>query len=320
MQNYTSVHVSIDYPDQCVWREDNNFVLCTNRYGAYPLRGQLTVTAGGNTYNYDYTTEVGSLTFRLSPLLRMLPTYTQVMAVVVTTVDDGGGNQHSDTVKFDFYYHYGKTLQERHHGSCRIITYADAADTSKVEVFKPEGWRGGVFFAGAVTTVNTTPSEILTLDPGAWARTSIQFRGSVGSAVYSGDVWDERYDSMWDIRLVQVCPRRNGIKFVYYDTDGCKRYAIGDVLTKKMTAKREEYRRGGEVYNDVPRSLLNGYDGTVEVGFSDVDPLQYLEDIMLSPVVTTTRGGKEIKVIPTTLTLTREGKTKDIVISFKLDA
>lgn len=317
MRNYTSVYVSIDYPDQCVWREDNNFVLCTNRYGAYPLRGQLMVTAGGNTYNYDYTTEVGSLTFRLSPLLRMLPTKTYVEAVIVTTVDDGNGNQYTDTKKFDFYYHYGKTLQGRHHGSCRVVTYSDSTDIDKVDVLKPAGFTGHYSYAGNIVTLASSPAEVVTALPGLDPRVRVRMSGD---ATTTGDIWAERTEKILDIKLVQVCPRRNGIKFAYYDTDGCRRYAIGEVLTKKMAAKRDEYRRGGEVCNEVPRSLLTGYDGTIEVGFYEVDPLQYLEDIMLSPVVTTTRGGVEIEVIPTTLTLTRDGKTKDIIISFKIDA
>lgn len=319
MRNYTSTNVSIDYPDTCVWREDNNFVLCTNLYGAYPLSVLMTVTAGGNTYIYEYTTEVGSLTFRLSPLLRMLPTKTQVVAIVDFTVDDGNGNQHSGLEKFDFYYHYGKTLQERHHGSCRVITYSASTDIDKVDVLRAEGLGSSTFdYAGGSTTVLGTGAQVVTLTAQNNNRNKIRVYG--GSQAYFGDVWDETRESNYEIRLLQVCPRRNGIKFVYYDTDGCKRYAIGEVLNKKMAAKRDEYRRGGEVYNDVPRSLLTGYDGTIEVGFSEVDPLQYLEDIMLSPIVTTTRGGVEIEVIPTTLTLTREGKTKDIIISFKLDA
>lgn len=318
MRNYTSVNVSVDYPDLCVWREDNNFVLCTNRYGAYPLRGQLAVTAGGETYNYNYTTEVGLLTFRLSPLLRMLPTNTHVMAVAVTTVDDGNGNLHTDTVKFDLYYHYGKTLQERHHGSCRVITYADILDIDKIDVFKPYGWHGTFTYSGGIDTISSSDAMVETLVAQNLNRAVVNASGH--GQPWTGDIWNDRQENIWDIRLVQVCPRRNGIKLIYYDTDGCKRYAIGEVLTKKMAAKRDEYRRGGVVYNDVPRSLLTGYDGTIEVGFADVDPLQYLEDIMLSPVVTTDRGGSVIEVIPTTLTLVREGTTKDIIISFKLDA
>lgn len=318
MRNYTSANISADYPDEVVWREDNNFVYTKNLYGQYPMKCDLTLTIGGQTYTYSYTTEIGELTFRLSPLLRMLNTNTAMNGLLVVDSQDANANHYSDYVKFDLTYHYGKTLQERHHGSSRVIAYYEYADISKVDVYVPAGWKGNISYGGAMYfgIAGEQVYHAASISPSNY----VNFTNTNGTAVFTGDIWDEDKVLDWRLTFEQVCPRRNGIKLTYYDTDGCKRFAIGEVLNKKMAAKRDEYHRGGVVFNEVPRSLLTGYSGTIEVGFVNVNPMQYLEDIMLSPIVTTERGGKEIEVIPTTLTLVRDGKTKDIVISFKIDA
>lgn len=309
----------IEYPETLMWLLDNNFVRCVNRHGEYKLTATLDLTAGGVVTTYTHTTEIGDLTFRLTPYLRGLAHGTGIKALCSVTAYDSDDNPYSYTVKFDTKIVYGKTLQERHHGSEGVVTYESITDLQPLELLKPAGWAGRIIFGSNVVNYNNTDPDIVVqpyLSPHAII---VEYR-SLNTPIYRGDVWDETNGGNWDVRCVQVCPARNGIKLTYYNTDGCKRYAIGEVLKKTMSAERKEYRHGGVVCDEPPQSLVTGYAGTIEVGFRDVDPLQYLEDIMLSPVVTTARGNEIINVIPTTLQLVRDGLTKDIIITFKIDA
>lgn len=309
----------IEYPEKLMWLLDNNFVRCVNRHGAYKLTATLVLTAGGVVTTYTHTTEIGDLTFRLTPYLRGLGHGTTITALCSVTAYDADANPYSYTLKFDMKIVYGKTLQERHHGSEGVVTYERITDLQPLDLLKPAGWYGRIRFGSNLQIYNDTDADIVQqqyLAPGA---VEVHYRG-YGNPIYRGDVWDETYGKDWDVRCVQVCPTRNGIKLTYYNTDGCKRFAIGEVLKKTMSAERKEYRNGGVVYDEPPQSLVTGYAGTIEVGFRDVDPLQYLEDIMLSPIVTTTRGTDVINVIPTTLQMVRDGMTKDIIITFKIDA
>lgn len=311
--------MQIDYPETLMWLLDNNFVRCVNRHGAYKLTVRLDLTAGGVLTTYTHTTEIGDLTFRLTPYLRGLAHGTTITVLCSVTSYDADDNPASYALKFDTKIVYGKTLQERHHGSEEVVTYERITDLQPLDLLKPSGWTGRISFGSLSAYYNNTDPDIvaqqyLSPDP------IIVRYGMSNTPIYRGDVWDETHSSGWDVRCVQICPPRNGIKLTYYNTDGCKRFAIGEVMKKTMNAERKEYRQGGVVYDEPPRSLVTGYAGTIEVGFRDVDPLQYLEDIMLSPVVTTSRGNERINVIPTTLQLVRDGQTKDIIITFKIDA
>lgn len=319
MRQYTDTNMTVDYPEALMWLLDNNFVRCVNRNGAYKISVRLDLTAGGIVTTYSNTSEIGDITFRLTSYLRGLAPGTAISALCDVTAFDSHGNPFAHAVKFDTKYVYGKTLQERHHGSEGVVVYERISDLQPLELLKPAGWAGNIYF-GSMASSNSDPSpDIVSLPYVSPGIVEVQYR-SLTTPIYRGDVWDETNAGIWAVRCVQVCPPANGIKLTYYNTDGCKRYAIGEVMRKTMNAERKEYRRGGVVYDEPPRSLVAGYAGTIDVGFRDVEPEQYLEDIMLSPVVTTSRGSEMINLIPTTLQMVRDGVTKDMVITFKIDA
>lgn len=318
MRQYIDANMRIDYPETLMWLLDNNFVRCENSYGHFKLSVKIDLIVGGIVTTYSNTSEIGDITFRLNPYLRGLANGTNVTVDVVATAYDSANNQHNTLLNFSAKLVYGKTLQERHHGSEGIVVYEKSSDLNNLDILKPAGWTGVIFIGNNFVNYNSTDPDVVQRSY-SFGPKIILYSGS-GSPILRGEIWNDASELSWDVRCVQVCPARNGIKLEYYNTDGCKRFAIGEVLKKTMSAERKEYRNGGVVYDEPPKSLVTGYAGTIEVGFRDVDPLQYLEDIMLSPIVTTKRGSEQISVIPTTLQLVRDGETKDIVITFKIDA
>ena len=99
----------------------------TNLYGAYRMKVSVTITAGGGSATYTYTTQIGTLTVRLNQFLRSLPHGTAVNISWQTDVFDGT-NTYTDTGNFKTTWLFGKTLQERHHGSETIVTWCDSGD------------------------------------------------------------------------------------------------------------------------------------------------------------------------------------------------
>lgn len=300
----------IEYPEVVTWMLDNNFIHLQNLDG-YPIKVFVKVTNGGVGYYMNYESELDHLTFRLNPLLWSFGPSTFDIDVTITA----NGSTATKSLN-TFFVYYGKTLQERYHGSATVITYADANDLTAMEFYNV--WSGAAYPAtfqprpsGSLLTAS---DGVITVNMGDY--TYMRQSNSMYTATI-GDIWDSVTSNSFDYNLVQVCPKANAIKLEYYDTDGCKRYAIGEVLKKTMKATRADYVRGGVVYDAQPRSKVTDYQGTIQVGFAEVDPKQYLEDIMLSPTIVESVTGALLT--PNTLSLDRDGVTKDIIITFNID-
>lgn len=340
MQDITGKYGTITVPCCTIWREDNNYFRIVNGTpGALVVANPLTIDFSdlqGNLLESvtlsGVSSEVGDITFRLRPYLLA---YTPCIIDYHITAEfyDANGNL-KGTQKADgtIYCFYGKTFQERQHGSARVITIPpDFLSYHKsLDVFIPPCYSGVVQWGSnnpMQTSACQAVAEIGAPKPPARPDQPIHFSSSK-TPVMAGEFWDEREELSWDVDVKIVCPKRNPVTIHYYDTDGCLRFAVGEVLEKKMAVKRDEYHRGGAVYNTVPRSVFSDYDGTFDVGFADVDPLQFLEDILISHRCWI-HGRRqncicdienvEYEVIPLTLQLVRDGKTKDMVMTFKID-
>lgn len=328
-------HLYYEIPCCAMWREDNNYIYFRNTYGAYLLQINMVLTFqdfAGNileVVQIQPTSEVGEITIRLRPyLLAYTPCKVCVDIPVAHIYDINGKMDTVDKLNWCFNCFFGKTFQERQHGSSRIITLPSDYPlmTRGLDVFKPQCWEGTINFGGVGQLENSPCANVVTLKP-LTSDNRVLFTSSACSI--AGEVTSELAACNYSIEVRQICPRRNGIAIYYYDTDGCMRCAVGEVLEKKMAVTRDKYVRGGVVYNRQPHSMFTDYDGTISVGFSDVDPLQYIEDILFTPRAWVNGVRKncadcsdeevEYEVIPTTLTLTRDGRTKDIIINFLID-
>lgn len=305
-----STNTLIEYPEVVTWMLDNNFIHLKNLDG-YPIKVSVKVTNGGVDYYMNYESELDNLTFRLNPLLWSFGPSTFDIDVTITA----NGSTAAESLK-TFFVYYGKTLQERYHGSATTITYADSNDLSALEMYNiwSDAASPATFVPFPNPFVYNAYDGINTIN--AAGKNMIKHSNALLNNTI-GDIWDSVTSNSFFYNLIKVCPKANAIKLEYYDTDGCKRYAIGEVLKKTMKATRADYVRGGVVYDAQPRSKVTDYQGTIQVGFAEVDPKQYLEDIMLSPTIVESVTGALLT--PNTLSLDRDGVTKDIIITFNID-
>lgn len=306
----TQIHLEV--PTGNVWTMDNTFIRCYSDNVAYPISATVTLTDGGDTYTYTYDSEVSTLTFNLMPLIRQLP-FNNTISYNLSATNANGTYTYSGA----FVLLHGKTLNSRTHGSVRVLEYNESADLSSVEFYDHSTYgttltyySGGV--AQSVYNINPKIMVALNVDEG----TDIEL--AYGGLSPYGDLWGIDKGLHKKIRLRKVCPQKNMLKLEWYDLDGCKRLSIGQVTNDIMKAEREEYTRGVTV-EDVARSAVYGSTKEIKIGFTDVDPHEYLEDIMLSPTITTLFGLSTVELIPTTLTIDKDGSTKDITITFKIN-
>lgn len=304
----TNTNTKIEYPDVVAWLMDNNFIHLKQLDG-YPVKAQVEVV-NMQSYYLNHTSEIDNLTFRLNPLLRAFGPATVTIKVTVWS------NGQQDAVNLGkVYVYHGKTLQERFHGSAVKVPWVDASDLASVDFYNPFSGMGGT------TSYISTPFATIIGDGISQVPVSNITHNRItnsSSTVPIGTLWNYKLISNVVYAANKMCPVRNGIKLRYYDTDGCIRHVAGEVLKKTMKVTRQEYHRGGTVCDEVPRSIVTDYAGTMQVGFSDVPNDMYIEDIMLSPYVEECLMGR--RMVPTTLTLDRDYEdTKDVIINFLID-
>ena len=313
---FSSIDVKAEFPDNVLWTGDDNFVIFTQTSG-YTMKVTLEVLINGNLYYLKYQGENGAITMRLNDLLRAFAPCSFKMAATVTVY----GITEQDSLG-DHVIYYGKSLAERYHGSATIITYNDTSLLNQLEFYnlfsnEDNPTQTQILPNHDISTV-VSPIGISQHYCANSSRVIIRrTSGYTPATITIGELWNCSDLSVHTYCLKKVCPQRNGIELRYYDTDGCLRAAIGEVLNKKMKVEREEYLRQNSLINSVPRSVVTTYSGTIEVGFADVEPEQYIEDIMLSPIITELNTGAELT--PETLELDRDGETKDIIITFRIN-
>lgn len=307
------------YPESLAWSLDVNEVKVENLYGEYPIQTTMamTITHGGGSLSVTYTggSEIGLVIFSVK---NIAATYMpcRIDFVITSTYEDSNGSTYTDTFTDKFRVVPGKTWAHRHHASVGVITYEDTADLNGVEVLKPQGWTGNIVLGNNISTQSNTDARIVPMVYNS-GQVRIRFNGT-GASVYRGDVFAEQQQQSWQVRLVQVCPPRDGIKLTYYDSDGCKRYAIGRVLDVATGGVHIQYgTHADEIVQH--RHIVSDGESEISVGFADVEPLQYLEDIMISPSITAPRGTGTAQLTPTSAEVVRDGDTKDIIITFKID-
>lgn len=304
----TTNNVKVVYPDEIVWMGDNNWCDLTNTLND-PVGALLVITINGNSYNKEYNSQLNYERFSFDDVLRISTPGTVTVKIQVTA------NGTVDFVSFTFQLYYGRTLTSRHHGSVTDVLLP--IGVTSVDIFTP--LEGGTMYIGGVGSVFTGPK----ID--TFAITScgqyVNFFDNRLTQVpkWFGDLWNEEKKPWHTIKTHCVCPSDNGIVVKYYDTDGCLRYAVGEVIKVKDAAKNTEVRRRDSVIADIGKRIVSEFATEITIGIADVPKGAYLEDIICSHVCTIDRGGVSVEVIPVTLSVEREmEETKDYQLTFKV--
>lgn len=243
------------------------------------------------------------------------------------SIEEHGGS----TINSAFYVYLceGVSVPQRLHNSGTIITvpYAFTGSTlpSSVPIEVHDRFPSLIHVEPSTTTELGTIGKVTTSITSV--STSITITPNSPNSYLYGDIWDAKVcdnnnPQVLTLNVVTCVPER-GVFVQYTDVDGCVRYAMGKILSDTLGAEQTAYgARIAELCN-TPMRHIDKVKASVSVGFADVLPGECLEDIMLSKDVYMVRCGEShieelAKMVPTTLSIERDGDTKDIVINFDL--
>lgn len=319
MRTYTLNNTVLTYPNKLVFDGDRNVIEANASSPCTALGVKVCLQSDESVYVQcmsQGTHVVIDITEFLQANL-VINTSTMVKIYVYET----GGTPGFKYV--DFITNQGRTMPYRIHGSTTIVhvPWMYSTNPSNVSV--------DILANQRVMIGNDTLSEgvhhVQLANPGYEA--SINVRSHDVSATFEyGEIWDKHVATSIAGLLVNIdyirCLPKNGIIVRYTDTDGCVRYASGQVLVNTVGGEHTVYKKRFGAVN-APHHHIDAATEILKVGFDTVQPGEYLEDIMLSDDVSIVECGNAVindvaKIMPTTMTLERDGETKDIVITFKM--
>jgi len=305
--------VKVYYPDNRIWTRDNNYVVFkANNFSGFTAH--LRVTGNGQMFFHNYTTETDTIIISINDECRIIGSTSALWMTASAIV--GATTDSADIQDIELYR--GKSLINRHHGSEGVITYHPSDRPAAIDVYFPfDG--GHVICGGVQTTMQSRGVKTIALNA---ATNNIVMRDDrlTPSPKFIGNVWGEAEVTEHVVELREVCPSSRPIRIDYTNTDGCKRSIFGDVLKWTERATADDYRDNKTIYNREPNRIVTGYTCEAVVGFRDVEPSQYISDVLQASDCKLWRGGEAIGCTPVTMQLESDGKVGDVKITFKIDA
>lgn len=116
-----------------------------------------------------------------------------------------------------------------------------------------------------------------------------------------------------------TCLPDNGVVLKYTNTDGCIRYAVGQVLSRSEKVEMETYTPALSALNTIPSAIQTEKQITLRIGFHDVKKAQHLGDIFFSEHIYIVNPStlEEREIIPEADGLeTEEMRGGDVIIEF----
>ena len=315
--------LSVEYPNEEVFLKDNIFFKFTEDNGNR-IKATIKVYDNSTPPNLlktlEYESSTPQLVFRVHEVLKEFSTGQVTTFNIEYEVEYHNGTTFvTFSAQTDKYVAInGKTLARRPHGSERVIVYNDSSDLTGIEVYCPYNTTSISYYVGGLNYIDFS-KNIHTI---ASTIDDKQIKCSKAFSPYTQlpfhNVWNREYEYKYYIKLKNVCPRENGLKVYYYNTDGCKRMVIGEVVSDKNTVKRDEYSLLVDEVKRRPYAHHNSIEDVFTLFVQDVEPLQYLEDIMISDEWWINVDGDDIPIVLVDTEVTTNGEIEDYKLTFKI--
>lgn len=298
----------IRYPNEVMWINDINTITIESMIGM-AVSAIVNLNINGTPYTLSYNSQLSNLTFRLNHIFNA----TAPASVTGNCIVTSNGQTHTYTIFSNGKIYFGKSFQERTHGCATVITHPGITSPNMLQLYVPAA--GLINYSG--NSINVTLEGIYNVTRGALPANTLTY--APNQPITYGEFFNENTVSIIRYDLRYICPKANFVTILYFDTDGCQRYAIGEVISTSNEVERDDFNRNFDLYKKVPQSFLKKHTGTIKVGFNDVEPSQYIEDIMFSKECSISTHQGVMHITPSTLSLERDGDTRDIIIKFLID-
>lgn len=277
--------INFGFPDEvCFVNDRNTITLGYMGIGSQTVGAVLTLTnQQGETATLMYNSEQPNLTFNLFSTLKKMMHFDFYNVVTVTGAVMCGETS-ANITPFTLKCVDGRTLLSRQHNSERIIYYYDQSDLTGLQFLMRE--------AG---TINSYPvqsgiiKQNLSYHNGDFSVTIVE--GGVTHVVHVkksslGGGADYDTDCLSDTDEGGINEISDGglFRVRYYNTDGCQRFLIGKITSRKRTVGLTDWR-ADDLVRHTPNAMLTQTTDEITVGFPDIARESYAEDILYSPSV-----------------------------------
>lgn len=304
-------NVSVEYPEQIVWKQDSTAVRV---YGVQNIGAQITIwNPMQEFYVLEYYSDQNDLLFYLDDAIKALWDHNIGQWYCKVSAFSGSASAGTD-LNFNFNVLDGKSFTSRSHGISSVIYVYSAEELHKLQVFSPQsgiatcgGYSSYVQYGlnqfmldGVITTdgeyqlclrdsAQVPPAAYITGDDAKSPYVSAITFNVLSSPVnytIGGDVFAENkviFPVCHNIIFADHCEDFDFGEIAYTDLDGMRRYLGGKVLEDTDDVKTESYFTSNtEVYDRVPNRYIISHEKVIKLIISDIHCDAYPHDLLYS--------------------------------------
>lgn len=292
----------VTYPDYLTYEGDNNIVVLTAGDSQLTI---LDVTVGSRRATYssngtEVAVEIGSML-----------TANGVYGSVSVEIYVSRSNPAFSTVfTEDFCFLRGRTMPTRYHGSGRRIIVPYGVRTVEIPVMAEARVSNGSTY---IDVEKATLTEVQVT--AATKQISVKYQ----KPLFFGDIDSVERASEVVFDVVKMdCVVADEIAIAWHDTDGCTRFAVGRILSRRQSSEGIEYRNGDDIVNSHARRHVVSVSEVLEVGIKNVTNDMYLGEITMSENVwILAKNGATVPVVVDGDIQTDQRRATDITLRLK---
>lgn len=278
MRTQTVGQIVVTYPDFMVYEGDNNFIMIK---ASGSTLSTLSVSLGNRRAMYSSDTD--SVVVEVGSLMRLNDVYGRITLTVYVSRSEPA---FSTTLSLVFYFCHGRTMPTRFHGSSRKIVLPYGQALYEVPVV-----------ASASVTDGTSTNPVADGEITMFRATDVEHTQAVvtyNTARLLGNYYDAEQTTTATFDVYRhLCESDGDVAIGWYDCDGCKRYAVGKVLSRHAAAEGVAYSNGGDVVRHYAEQIVATVSEVLEIGIADVSPDMFLGEIVYSQQVWLQRTGAD---------------------------
>lgn len=324
-QNISGSSMWVEYPDYLIWTADNNIIKVGSSNTSDTVGARITMREPThNQIVLDYWSETNEIIFLLNDSIDQL--FNDNLSDWDIMVEPYSNSTPQAYFQFHCQVLDGKSFQDRSHASATTIYWSDDDELRKLQLFSYEG--GTATINGNTYSLNAGVNSLNLQSLNLGEETNIHMTATnilTTTPSYLGDIWGENTVDAEDyyIKLINkpMCSGGKMVRIMYYDTDGCTRWIVGNILKETDSISGQEYGRITEIYKNGAHKLRTSSSKTITVGFRNIEKSAHLNDILYSSRIEIVNyNGDMIPVAVQSSKLTQEKKDKDLEIEFLINS
>ena len=323
-QSISGTSMWIEYPDYLIWTSDNNTIKVGSSNPNDTVGARITMREPtSNQIVLDYWSETNEILFLLNDSIDQL--FDDNLSEWDIIVEPYSNSTPQAYFLFHFKVLDGKSFQDKSHAAATTIYWSDIDELRKFQLFSYDGGTATIqgntynLYAG----INSLDLHLLNL--GSETNIRMQANNQLETTPeHLGDIWGENVvdSDDYEIKLVNrpMCEGSKMVRIMYYDTDGCTRWIVGNILKETDNVSGQEYGSITPIYRNGAHKIRTSSTRTVTVGFHSIEKSAQLNDIFYSNKIEMVNyDGQMIPVAIQSNKLTIEKVDKDLEIEFLIN-